>query len=96
MTAVGEALDYARGGPGCSACRVMRCRPGGTATFGPVGFPSMHTVTSGGSEARVTCASVSAATAIVGGCEAEGGKEVRPARAMSTVRAATPANVNVR
>ena len=69
----------------------MRCRPAGTATFAPVRVPSSSTFVAGGSAARVICAGLSVATAIV-----ERGNGASPARATSTVRAATPVSVSVR
>lgn len=74
-----------------SASKVMRCRPGGTATVGPLGAPSSCTFTAGGRAPSVICTAASVATAVV-----DDGNEASPVRPMSTVRLATPVRCSVR
>jgi len=69
----------------------MRCRPGGTVTVGSLSAPSSQIVSLSGSAASVICAVVSVATAIV-----DWDNEASPARAMLTVRPATPVRFRVR
>ena len=69
----------------------MVCRPAGTATVGPVGWPSSSTATLGGSAASLTAASVSVTTLIV-----DVRNDLSPALATSTVRPATRLSCNVR
>ena len=69
----------------------MVCRPTGTATIGPAGWPSSCTVVFGGSASSLICASVSVATLIV-----DAGNDASPALATSTVIPATRVRCSAR